>query len=194
VPWEVLAVTLIACVAHHARLESPTIRQADAVFIDHGNHGSLWNHRRALEWAADQSERVWIVEDDAILCEGFRDRGADWARRFPDDLISGYLGTGRPPQWQSTIRRRLDAAEASARDFVELPTLIHGVCYSLPTRARLALPSARRAADEAIGRAWARRVIYTVPSLADHSDGRSVEIHPDGQPRNEIRRAWRFVS
>lgn len=186
--------TLIACVAHHSRLEMSAVNQADVTFIDHGSRGSLWNHRRALEWAAGQSERVWVIEDDAILSDGFRDRADLWADRFPHDLISGYLGTGRPPQWQPTVRREMARADQLGLDYIELPALIHGVCYSLPVGASLDIRTDRReAADYVIGRAWGKRVVYTLPSLADHADTTSVEDHPDAQPRVESRRAWRFV-
>ena len=44
------------------------------LLIDDGNHGANWNHRRALEWAAEQSCRVVVLEDDAIPVPGFIER------------------------------------------------------------------------------------------------------------------------
>jgi hypothetical protein len=40
------------------------------LLIDDGNHGANWNHRRAIEWAAEQSCRVVVLEDDAA-CSDF---------------------------------------------------------------------------------------------------------------------------
>ena len=48
-------------------------------------------------------------------------------------LVSGYLGRQRPPQFQGQIRSKVAAAEARGLDWLTLPTLIHGVCYSIPT-------------------------------------------------------------
>ncbi|MEN8470171.1 hypothetical protein AAH476_37120, partial [Enterobacter cloacae subsp. cloacae] len=67
------------------------------LLIDDGNHGANWNHRRALEWAAEQTCRVVVLEDDAIPVPGFIEKVTDWLARCPDDLMSFYLGTGRPP-------------------------------------------------------------------------------------------------
>ncbi|MDV5555552.1 hypothetical protein QM162_25945, partial [Enterobacter hormaechei] len=41
------------------------------LLIDDGNHGANWNHRRALEWTAEQTCRVVVVEDDAMPVDLF---------------------------------------------------------------------------------------------------------------------------
>jgi hypothetical protein len=38
-------------------------------------------------------------------CSGFTEVTTGW--RFPDDMLSFYLGTGRPPQYQMQIAERL---------------------------------------------------------------------------------------
>lgn len=179
-------------VGHHARRQ-----QAEALasalgahlLIDDGNHGANWNHRRALEWAACQPCRVVVLEDDALPVLGFSEKVTDWLARFPDDMLSFYLGTGRPTQWQPAIASKL----SSCPDTISLPTLIHGVCYSIPQNELagiLARWPHHLAADFAIGRAWGREVVYLSKSLVEHADGPSVERHPDGKPRTETRRAW----
>ncbi|WP_439444443.1 hypothetical protein ABWU93_11350 [Xanthomonas translucens pv. translucens] len=193
----------VAVVAHWRR-EMQALRlqaavAADAVFIDPAEHGAAWNHRRALRWAAAQSERVVVLEDDAIPVSGFRELAPAWLGRFPAHLVSFYLGTGRPPQWQPKIEANLRAADAAGQDHIRLPQLIHGVAYSLPLadiRATLDGLSRSQPADYAIGSAWRRagggEVVYPSVSLVDHAEGPSVERHPDGQARTQRRHAWRL--
>lgn len=166
------------------------------LLIDDGNHGANWNHRRALEWAAEQSCRVVVLEDDAIPVPGFIEKVTDWLARRPDDLLSFYLGTGRPPQYQMQIAERLIIADKARYEFISFPRLIHGVCYSVPPH-RISRVLSRwdnsKPADYAVGDAWCGSVIYPCYSLVDHADGEPVERHPDSAPRTERRRAWRLA-
>lgn len=187
------------CVVGHSSRSDMAVRLAMLLgahlMIDEGQHGANWNHRRALAWAAEQSERVIIIEDDALPVSGFTDKVADWLTRFPDDLCSFYLGTSRPPQYQMQIAERLIAADRTRADFITLPQLIHGVCYSVPPQHLskvLARWNSRSPADYALGEAWDAPVIYPCYSLVDHADGQPVEKHPDRLPRTERRRAWRL--
>ncbi|MDU1609372.1 MAG: hypothetical protein E6853_08150, partial [Enterobacter sp.] len=120
-------------VGHHSRTGHAQRLAAllDAhLLIDDGNRGANWNHCRALEWAAEQTCRVVVLEDDAIPVAGFTDLVGEWLYRFPDSLVSFYLGTGRPPQYQMQVAERLIVADKTRSDFITLPRLIHGVCYS----------------------------------------------------------------
>ncbi|HBL8852012.1 MULTISPECIES: hypothetical protein [Enterobacter cloacae complex] len=186
-------------VGHHARRQ-----QAEALasalgahlLIDDGNHGANWNHRRALEWASCQPCRVVVLEDDAMPVLGFSEKVTDWLTRFPDDMLSFYLGTGRPPQYQKEIAGMLVEADRVNADYLVLSKLIHGVCYS-PPRGRLVRMlnawNKTLAADYAVGEAFGGRVIYPCYSLVDHADMQTVERHPDNEPRTERRRAWRLA-
>lgn len=188
---------LLVVIAHHSRAAQAEALAAtvgaDRVMTDYGSHGARWAHSQALLWASGRRERVWVLEDDALAPRDFRERAKAWGERFPDDLVSGYLGRRRPPQYQGLIRAKLAATDARGLDWITLPTLIHGVCYSLPAGASgqvlHSLPAG--AVDFAIGSAWGRPPIYTVPSLVDHDDGPPVEKHPDGQARRPGRTAWR---
>ena len=192
----------IAIVAHPERRAQAERLASDLnahVIMDEVGLGALWGHKKALEWAAQQNERVVITEDDALPVAGFEAGVAHWLERFPDDLISFYLGTGRPPQYQPQIAHALRRADQWREICIKLPQLIHGVCYSIPTdkvEAVLSKMPATGAADFAIGNAWQqvtrRQVIYPVRSLVDHDDGPSIEKHPDGQLRAEPRHAWRL--
>ncbi|HCD8152699.1 TPA: hypothetical protein QCG56_002218 [Enterobacter cancerogenus] len=191
---------LIAIVAHHSRRtmaeELASKLEADIVFMDEHSAGANSNHLRALRWAAEQSDRVIIIEEDALPVEGFRDKAQDWLVRFPDDMLSFYLGTGRPPQYQKEIAGMLVDADRVCADHIVLSKLIHGVCYSPPQGRLGRMLSAWNktlAADYAVGEAFGGRVIYPCYSLVEHADMPAVERHPDNEPRTERRRAWRLA-
>lgn len=168
------------------------------VRLDRSQQGALSTHIRALRFAQAAGVRCIIMEDDAIPVVDFLPRAQAWFDRFPDDLISFYLGTGRPARWQTTVDVEMRAADRHGSDVIDLPTLLHGVCYSIPPAdiprvlENLRNPQ-HQAADYAIGTAWGRPVIYPVESLVQHRDGPVVERHPDGQARTERRVARRLA-
>ncbi|PWU42505.1 hypothetical protein [Enterobacter hormaechei] len=186
-------------VGHHSRTGHAQRLAAllDAhLLIDDGNHGANWNHRRSLEWAAEQTCRVVVIEDDALPVDLFYTTVSNWLKRFPDSLISFYLGTGRPPQYQIQIAERLIVADKTQADYITLPRLIHGVCYSVPPQhieRVLSRWDSSKPADYAVGDAYGGAVVYPCYSLVDHADGEPVERHPDSAPRTERRRAWRLA-
>ena len=184
-------------VGHHSRMAQAATLSAvlgGQMFIDYEDRGANFNHRRAVEWANEQNHRVVIVEDDAVLmCDSLR-RFGEWVYRFPDNLVSFYLGTGRPPQYQPAIAMKLVDADKTRSDYIVLDRLIHGVCYSIPvekTDRVLDRWDSRKPADFAVGDACGGNVVYPVYSLVDHKDTDTIEKHPDGRPRRERRQAWR---
>lgn len=186
-------------VGHHSRIGHAQRLAAllDAnLLIDDGNRGANWNHRRAIEWAAEQPCRVVVLEDDALPVHGFTEKVTEWLARFPDEMLSFYLGTGRPPQYQKEIADWLIVADKSRADFITLQRLIHGVCYSIPPQSVSRVLSQwdrSKPADYAVGDAYGGAVVYPCYSLVDHADGEPVEHHPDAAPRTERRRAWRIA-
>lgn len=136
------------------------------------------------------------MEDDALPVSGSDEMFRYWVNRFPDDFISFYLGTGRPPQYQQQIATKLIDADRHKGNYIELDRLIHGVCYSPPQHSIgriLDNWNNTKAADYATGDAYGGRVIYPCYSLVDHADTEPVEKHPDNEPRTERRRAWRLA-
>lgn len=188
-------------VGHHKRIEQASalaaaIGPACTMLIDEQYSGANAGHRRALEWASWQDCRVVILEDDALPVAGFTQLVGEWLCRFPDSLVSFYLGTGRPPQYQMQVAERLIVADKIRTDFITLPRLIHGVCYSVPPHRISRVLSqwdSNKPADFAVGDAWGGSVVYPCYSLVDHADGEPVERHPDSAPRTERRRAWRLA-
>ncbi|EOV9557454.1 hypothetical protein ACN5LW_002510 [Cronobacter turicensis] len=185
-------------VAHHARRDQAEklAESLDAyLLVDENDSGANWNHYRALQWAAEQSCRVVVMEDDALPVEGFQTMVTEWLIRFPDSLLSFYLGTGRPPQYQLEIATKLIAADRVRAEHITMQRLVHAVCYSIPPKLIppvLLRWDVNKPADYAIGDACGGPVIYTCSSLVDHADGLPVEKHPDRQPRRERRHAWRL--
>ena len=189
----------LCVVGHHARrkqAEALALSISAHLLIDEGDGGANANHRRALEWAAEQPCRVVVLEDDAMPVPWFAELVVDWLTRFPDDMLSLYLGTGRPPQYQMQIAERLIIADKTQADYITLPRLIHGVCYSVPPQhieRVLSRWDSSKPADYAVGDAYGGAVVYPCYSLVDHADGEPVERHPDSVPRTERRRAWRLA-
>ncbi len=189
----------LCVVGHHARrkqAEALALSISAHLLIDEGDGGANANHRRALEWAAEQPCRVVVLEDDAMPVPWFAELVVDWLTRFPDDMLSLYLGTGRPPQYQMQIAERLIIADKTQADYITLPRLIHGVCYSVPPQhieRVLSRWDSSKPADYAVGDAYGGAVVYPCYSLVDHADFESVECHPDSAPRTERRRAWRLA-
>ncbi len=187
-----------AIVAHHSRLEAVMNlkRALNAHFLlDDKDGGANANHRRAIEWASQQDCRVVILEDDALLVDGFTEKVAAWLDRFPDDLLSFYLGTGRPPQYQLEVATKLIESDQRQTDYIIMSRLIHGVCYSIPQHRIsdvLTRWDSAKPADYAVGDAYGADVIYPCYSLVDHADSSTVERHPDNEQRTQRRRAWRL--
>nr|WP_205298836.1 MULTISPECIES: hypothetical protein [Pantoea] len=185
-------------VGHHSRRDSANAlgeRLNARLFIDEERHGSNWNHRRALEWAATQSKRVIVLEDDALPVNGFEHLAESWLDRFPDNVVSFYLGTGRPPHRQLEIAMRLIDTDKFRTDYIWMNRLIHGVCYSIPPaflKRMLLNWNPNKGADYAISDVNKGKVIYPAFSLVEHADLDVVERHPDGHKRTERRKAWRL--
>ena len=156
-------------------------------------------HLTALRMAAQIDERVAIMEDDAIPVRNFDMLSDYWAMLRPNDLVSFYLGTSRPPELQAVIAHKIEQADKNGDADIWLRPLIHGVCYSIPTAGlpavidKMQKPSRVREADYAIGMAWGREVCYPLESLVQHRDESPVERHPDGRPRLEPRVARRLA-
>ncbi|MGQ0420906.1 hypothetical protein ACT4US_18945, partial [Bacillus sp. HC-Mk] len=89
-----------------------------------------------------------------------------------------------PPQYQMQVAERLIVADKTRSDFITLPRLIHGVCYSVPPHRISRVLSrwdSNKPADFAVGDAWGGSVVYPCYSLVCtcHSSGTpDIDVYP----------------
>lgn len=213
----------IALVAHPRRQELifqlAAQSMPDAICWDTGGRGAGHNHLAAWNWLSECPRPGWgvVLEDDVVLAPNFREQLVAAIDRSPTDILSLYLGRGRPVGAQELIGRHITAdvsyythrALFSAQGYA-MPLHYFRDSSAVAKRLRATIPI-----DLAISR-WARRdqempVSYCRHSLVDHRDGLTlIENHGDGQLRNsttalitpdsfggeqypEVRKAWLFA-
>lgn len=167
-------------------------------------------HHCAVFERLSEARAGWAVllEDDAEPVGGFNEQLSAALAEAPTELVSLYLGGGRPP---TVYHGRAEAAVARAKtedaSFILAKELFHAVGFAVKTAAVPAMlnhVAARRYLpfDQAVGN-WARRkwrgvdpnpIAYTCPSLVDHLDLPTLVKHTDGAPRIEPRRAYHVGS
>ena len=155
------------------------------------------------EWII-QTNAPWIcvLEDDAIPCLHFREQIHAVVKCANTDIISLYLGRGRPDQWQLPI------SSVIVKDvcFIRSDTLLSTVGYLIRTEvlremwqdfSKSPWPKKQELPQRMSNWAKAHKkpISYTRPSLVNHHDLPSVtpvKDRPDKQHRTEKRRAWLF--
>lgn len=188
-----------AVVGHHSRqpqAEALAKQLGGIVALDNGEYGEQVNHDRA--WvAATTTNSDWsvVLEDDALPIEDFDTQLRAALAEAPAPIVSLYLGTSRPPQYQRRIQRAL----AKNTHWIISDELLHHVAVAIRTelvgKMLQSVECDPLPADYRIGR-WAReaghQICYSNPSLVEHADWPTVITHQDGQPRTEPRKAWRL--
>lgn len=174
---------------------------ADFISLDEGTLGPNKNHRRTwTELAALPASHAVVLEDDAVVIRDFRHQIEQAIKAAPSDIISGYLGKQRPPQWMPKVKRAIETANQNDAHYITSTHLLHGVCIAMHTDhipPMLAFTATRNYLpwDEAVG-AYARHtkqlIAYTWPSLVDHRDGPTLIAHRDKARRRPGRVAWRI--
>lgn len=174
---------------------------AEYVSVDDGTLGCDGNHRKVWSHLMTQPG-AWhtVLEDDAQPVTGFRQSMEAALTVAPAPIVSFYLGTSRPPQWQPNIRQAIKQADKTDASWITTQGFIHGVAVAI--RAEL-IPDMLdhtkgcvRGFDFAI-RDWARNtgrtIAFTWPSMCDHHDAPTlIQKHPDGEPRQRPRKAHRY--
>lgn len=180
----------------------------DLVLVDDDGLGCGLNHILTLENTYERAldtgrDWVCVLEDDAIPVPGFRTHLDICLEYSPSLIVSLYLGTGYPQQYQRLFS---EAVEQDAC-WIKHRWMRHAVAYcvhvdvveSLLDQMKT-LVSRRWAPDDAIGEFCQRENImvgYTNPSLVDHQDGKSVVANRTHRGhatfgRNKVRKAHKF--
>lgn len=196
-------------VAHEARAEQAIqlAEQTNALIaLDDGKLGCQLNHSRTLQHLATLGGAYALVlEDDAELVDGFLGQVTAALQAAPEcvyedgntqpaPILSFYLGSGYPKQWQRGIQRAITKAAEQDATWILSEHLLHAVAYAIRTELipDLLANLPDLPIDQAISE-WARtrghQVAYTNPSLVNHADGDTVIT--GRRPRTTARKAWR---
>jgi hypothetical protein len=156
----------------------------EMVAPDDGTLGAGMNHYTVLQRLREKYPSRWLVilEDDAKPVQGLREQLAMALPTAPSKIVSLYLGTGYPAQYQRLFSEAIGQHPDTC--WLLHAQLRHGVGYCIhPEIARALLIRMEKlirqhyAPDDAISW-WAQRnrevVSYTNPSLVDHADGPTV--------------------
>lgn len=181
------------------------------IIMDNEGLGCDDNHIRAWEWLARQdSPWLMVLEDDALPIDEFNDQLAKALINAPTSVVSLYLGRTRPGFYQQQIAHALTGCshpgEGDRIDdsipWVVSTRLLH--CVGVVMRREVvqlmvadgllaAHVDAVHAIDQGITefcRSYNLPIGYTVPSLVDHADCRSLARHSDDNPVGGPRVAW----
>lgn len=195
------AVAAVAVVTCHQRLIMGTklARRIDAELlqVDDGR-GPTRNHLAAWRWLTNLTAADWavILEDDAQPVPGFRAQLGQALAVAPTDVVSLYLGRGRPETPQPAIANGIARATAADAHWLTGRKVWHAVGLAIRTPLVPAMIDAVEQTpylpmDNAVSR-WAaaagQRVAYTWPSLVNHAD--VARVVPGPAP-TAPRRAWR---
>ena len=141
---------------------------------------NIWDTcRRAwlagLEAAQENgASHVAVVQDDALVCDGFRKQAEDFIAKHPGEYVySFYAG--------KMLATRIREARRKRRDYVEGGFIFNEValCLSVDVIERMVAYCDERGAttDQDITK-WMKTarhtVLYSVPSLIDHRDTESL--------------------
>ena len=155
------------------------------VSVDGGTLGCLGNHARLHGLLSDQPGWSVILEDDALPINDFSCDLAYLLDRSPTQIVSLYLGTGYPSNWQPRIKKALEADTT----WIIGPSLLHAVGYAISPDIKLLVANylasgPRMEAPDAAISHWARGhgvdISYTNPSLVDHRDTEPAVKHRPG--------------
>lgn len=191
-----------AVVGHEQRIIAATdvAHSIGAIItIDDGSHGADGNHLKAWDITQTQdAEWAGVLEDDAVPVHGFTEQAAAALTVAPADVVSFYLGRGKPRWWQHRIPIALAAADVHRAHWITTNHMLHAVAVAMRTELREDwldwAPTSTLPIDERLTE-WCRRrghtIAYSAPSLVDHADGPTLIAHADRKPRDMARVAWR---
>lgn len=193
----------IGIVAHTARADQAHAlqEQVGAVFLSmsNGNLNCEANHRRCWSWLAEHSgDADWliVIEDDCVPAPDFTHQLEMVLEAAPTEVVSLYLGTSRPPQWQSHATSAVLHANTTDAAFIAAPALLHAVAVCIKTPLVTEMLDHTATLDDPVDEAithWTqttgRMIGYTHPSIVDHQDHDTLITHRDQHPRTQPRKA-----
>lgn len=104
---------------------------ADAICWDVGV-GPAHNHLAAWKWLYETGAEWGVVlEDDVQLCTDFRRQLEQALACAPTDIVSLYLGRGRPPHWQERIATLVPRARMTGSNWIMLPEFLSAQGYAM---------------------------------------------------------------
>lgn len=194
----------IGVVAHVDRADQARTLAASVgavhLSIDDGTLGCRHHHTKVWAHLAQHShgdDWLAVLEDDAVPVDGFCDQLHQVLSVAPAPVVSLYLGTCRPPHQQACISEAINQADRDGAHWITTDRLLYGVGVAIKTNlvaSMLADTDPKIPIDYAI-RDWARRSGHRIgfcwPSILDHRDDNTLFRHPDGEPRDTTRKAWR---
>lgn len=139
--------------------------------------------KRCLQ--AAQGEWTVIIQDDAVIGGNFCQNVENYLSKAPKTLTSFYFGGGKPRDKEA--RECYKMAKERGCDLIRLSSCYWGVCLAIPTVdcQELAKINNNVQYDNRIGQFYRLRgVMYTVPSLCDHSDCQTL-IKDHGQVKRK---------
>jgi len=188
----------IVVMAHPARAD-----QARHLAVEVGarmafDYGAGQNATADFAWRlASHIKSDWsiVLEDDAVPIPDFRVQAELALAAAPArSLVSFYTGTSQPRR--EKVAEAIRLADKQGNSWLECDALLWGVGVAMPTELIEGMlkgvathPKTRydtRLGQWAIGQSL--RILYTNPSLVDHSDGPSLLQHDAG---GIVRRAHR---
>lgn len=185
-------------VTHHSRRQmgSALAKSVRGILLeDDGTLGEYENHRRAwADFGLTSATHVCVLQDDAIPIPGFIDTIHEAIASRPDDLVSLYVGTGRPGP-DDALQRAQANADRYGGAWLEDINLMWGVGVVMPAERAHQFsqwtPPALDYYDNRLGNWWyrvtGRKAQYTWPSLVDHADEVSLVSTTDQPERKAFR-------
>ncbi len=160
-----------------------------AVVYDEKNN--IWDTCRRA-WLAHDPEAEYhvVIQDDAIVCNNFRELAE--ARLTRDCVYSFYAG--------KLLKTQIDIARRNKKDYVFNSFIFNEIALCMKTEhiADMVKFCDEKMADtdQQIGK-WAAKnrkgIIYTIPSLIDHRDEESLFYRNYKKPQNlKTRKAYLF--
>lgn len=166
--------------------------------MDNGHLGCESNHTKTWDWMTKHGGAAdWqiVLEDDALLCEGFTQQLEQALTVAPTPIVGLYLGCSTPVHWQIPIGQAIQEADQRQAHWIITHSIINAVGVAIRTDLLPIQPPTGKPIDEALAQ-WCKTqghtVGYTWPSLIDHKDEEPViKKRADGMQRTQPRKAWR---